>query len=66
MLAPIAEDRTKVVCPIIDVIDDKTLAYSNNGGYQIGGFSWSLHFTWQDVEVMGRNTSSVHYTDPIR
>ena len=63
MLSRISADRSSVVCPIIDVIDDKTLEYSGNGGYQIGGFYWSLHFSWQDG--MPREKSSVHYTDPI-
>ena len=46
-LAYIGADWRRVVCPIVDVIDDDTLEYSLNGGYQPGGFSWSGHFTWE-------------------
>uniref|UniRef100_V5HER1 Putative polypeptide n-acetylgalactosaminyltransferase n=1 Tax=Ixodes ricinus TaxID=34613 RepID=V5HER1_IXORI len=42
LLQPIREDRTTVVCPIIDVVDDKSLQYMGNGAdyFQIGGFNW--------------------------
>ncbi|BFY97302.1 hypothetical protein BsWGS_00342 [Bradybaena similaris] len=64
LLSRINEDRRNVVCPIIDAIDAKTLEYSSNGGYQIGGFSWSLHFTWQDGSP--RPIESPAYTDPVK
>ncbi|XP_059168212.1 probable N-acetylgalactosaminyltransferase 9 isoform X3 [Physella acuta] len=64
LLSRIAEDRTAVLCPIIDAIDDKTLEYSSNGGYQIGGFTWSLHFTWQDGSP--RAVDNPAYTTPVR
>ena len=36
---------------MIEVIDDKTMHYFNNGGlyFQVGSFSWSGHFTWVNV-----------------
>ncbi|KAA0183435.1 hypothetical protein HAZT_HAZT006665 [Hyalella azteca] len=51
MLQRIKESRTAVLVPIIDVIDDKTLEYyAGNGRYfQVGGFTWSGHFTWIEV-----------------
>lgn len=51
LLQRIKEDRKAVLCPIIDVIDDKTLEYySSNGDYfQIGGFNWNGHFTWIEI-----------------
>lgn len=50
-MSTIAEDSTSVVCPVIDVISDKTLEYSNGSPYffQVGSFTWSGHFTWIDV-----------------
>lgn len=63
LLSRIKEDHSTVLCPIIDAIDDNTLEYSSQGGYQIGGFSWSLHFTWLDE--MPRNPSNYDYTNPI-
>uniref|UniRef100_A0A0L8I360 Ricin B lectin domain-containing protein n=3 Tax=Octopus bimaculoides TaxID=37653 RepID=A0A0L8I360_OCTBM len=49
LLAQIYKDHTKVLCPKIDAIDNKDLEYSNNNGIAAGGFSWSLHFTWDPI-----------------
>ncbi|XP_043224989.1 polypeptide N-acetylgalactosaminyltransferase 1-like [Amphibalanus amphitrite] len=67
LLQRIKEDRTAVLTPIIDVIDDKTLQYYNSNGdfFQVGGFTWSGHFTWIDVpawELERRGTAA----DPTR
>ena len=65
MLARIAEKRDAVVCPSIDIIDAQTLAYHGVGGSSVGGFWWSLHFSWRPIpqhEQLRRKSS----TDPIR
>merc|ERR1719232_1602165 len=51
LLARIHENPMAFVVPIIDVIDDKTLEYYHGNGnyFQIGGFTWSGHFTWIDI-----------------
>ncbi|RWS02502.1 polypeptide N-acetylgalactosaminyltransferase 13-like protein [Dinothrombium tinctorium] len=51
LLQTIRNDPSTVVCPVIDVIDDKTLQYFTGNAYyfQIGGFTWSGHFSWIDV-----------------
>ncbi|KAJ8314078.1 hypothetical protein KUTeg_008639 [Tegillarca granosa] len=63
LLARIKEDRRTVLCPIVDAIMAETLEYSGNGGYNVGGFTWSLHFTWR--EVPKRELVSRKYTDPV-
>nr|CAI5825810.1 unnamed protein product [Callosobruchus analis] len=52
LLQRIEEDRTAVLVPLIDVIEADTFAYSTDGesSFQVGGFSWSGHFTWIDVQ----------------
>ncbi|XP_044763841.1 polypeptide N-acetylgalactosaminyltransferase 1-like [Coccinella septempunctata] len=52
LLSRIEEDKTAVLVPIIDVIEANTFAYSTNGetSFQVGGFSWSGHFTWIDIQ----------------
>lgn len=47
----IAENRSNVVCPVIDVISDKNLEYSSGNPYsfQVGSFTWSGDFTWIDI-----------------
>ena len=65
ILARIGESRSAVLCPMIDAIDDKSLEYSSNGGIAVGGFTWSLHFTWRSIpkhEQQRRKAS----TDPLR
>ncbi|PSN45103.1 Polypeptide N-acetylgalactosaminyltransferase 1 [Blattella germanica] len=53
LLQRIKEKRTAVLVPIIDVIDDKTFEYmyskSASDFFQVGGFTWSGHFTWVTV-----------------
>ncbi|XP_013399939.1 polypeptide N-acetylgalactosaminyltransferase 13-like isoform X2 [Lingula anatina] len=46
LLARIGENSSRVLVPGIDAIDSETLEYSKNGGIAVGGFTWSLHFTW--------------------
>ncbi|XP_050693261.1 probable N-acetylgalactosaminyltransferase 9 isoform X2 [Eriocheir sinensis] len=51
LLQRIKESRTAVLVPIIDVIDDSTLEYYHGNGryFQVGGFTWSGHFTWIEI-----------------
>lgn len=44
----IKQNRRVFICPVIDIINDKTLEYNAVDPYyfQIGGFDWSGHFTW--------------------
>ena len=45
----IHEDRTSVVCPIIDVISDDTFEYITGSDMTWGGFNWKLNFRWYPV-----------------
>ena len=65
MLTRIAEKRTAVLCPEIDLINAHTLQYTGVGGAGVGGFWWSLHFSWRPIpqrEIQRRKTP----TEPIR
>lgn len=44
----IKENRRIFICPVIDIINDKTLEYNAVDPYffQLGGFDWTGHFTW--------------------
>lgn len=46
LLARIAEDRTVVVCPVIDIINDDTFAYVKSFELHWGAFNWNLQFRW--------------------
>ena len=47
----IGRNKTKFVCPVIDVIDDDTLEYHyrDSGCVNAGGFDWNLQFNWHAV-----------------
>ncbi|KAK6060185.1 hypothetical protein COOONC_02157 [Cooperia oncophora] len=45
LLARIKEERTAVVCPIIDAISETNLAYLGGSHGGIGTFWWSLHYS---------------------
>lgn len=58
LLARLVEDRTRVVCPIIDVISDENFEYIPASDMTWGGFNWKLNFRWYRVpqrEVDRRN-----------
>ncbi|GAV02000.1 hypothetical protein RvY_12618-2 [Ramazzottius varieornatus] len=63
LLQRIKDKPKHMLCPIVDAIMDKTLAYSLNGGVALGGFTWSLHFTWEDVLEHPELAKSL--TDPL-
>lgn len=45
LLQPIAEDRTTVVCPMIDIIDNEDFHYITQPGDAMrGGFDWELWY----------------------
>jgi len=52
LLARIAEDRSNVVVPIIEVINADTLAYNAaQVPDQRGGFSWDLFYKWKPIPI---------------
>ncbi|XP_067847364.1 polypeptide N-acetylgalactosaminyltransferase 11-like isoform X3 [Heptranchias perlo] len=54
LLAPIKEDHSTVVCPLIDIINADTLIYSSSPIVK-GGFNWGLHFKWDPVPASQLN-----------
>ncbi|XP_072041875.1 polypeptide N-acetylgalactosaminyltransferase 13-like [Amphiura filiformis] len=63
----IAQDRSNVVVPVIDVIDDDNMEYlKGDGTPQIGGFSWGLIFNWQGMQKADRIAWNKNKTVPVR
>ena len=46
MLNRISNDRSTVVCPVIDIISEDTFAYAKSFELHWGGLNWNLHFRW--------------------
>ncbi|ELU00789.1 hypothetical protein CAPTEDRAFT_190622 [Capitella teleta] len=49
LVARIKESRSALLCPMIDVIDAKAMSYNGIGAGSVGGFWWSLHFSWRPL-----------------
>ncbi|XP_072031622.1 N-acetylgalactosaminyltransferase 7-like [Amphiura filiformis] len=69
LLAPIAQNRTTSVCPIIDVIDNQSykLYPQGTGDQDRGGFDWSLywkHFPLPEFEKSRRKYETEPYRSP--
>lgn len=63
----IARDPTTVVCPVIDVINDKTFEYhyrGEAGAVNVGGFDWNLQFNWHVVPDREKKRRT-HPWDPV-
>ena len=50
------------------IVDDKTMQYYNGNGiyFQIGGFTWSGHFTWIDIPEAEKARTNYEPTAPVR
>ncbi|XP_054724508.1 polypeptide N-acetylgalactosaminyltransferase 5-like isoform X2 [Uloborus diversus] len=66
LMSRIAEDRTRVVCPIIDVISDETFEYVPASDMTWGGFNWKLNFRWYRVPQREVDRRGGDRTLPLR
>ncbi|XP_002732995.2 polypeptide N-acetylgalactosaminyltransferase 2-like [Saccoglossus kowalevskii] len=51
LMERIHEDPSRVVCPIIDVINMDSFKYVGASADLRGGFDWSLHFKWEHMSA---------------
>ncbi|PAV61420.1 hypothetical protein WR25_01762 isoform A [Diploscapter pachys] len=65
LLARIKEDRRNVVCPVIDVINDKTFQYQKGIDSFRGGFNWNLQFRWYSMPQDMVKTRAKDFSKPI-
>ncbi|KPP68301.1 polypeptide N-acetylgalactosaminyltransferase 14-like [Scleropages formosus] len=65
LLQRVKEDRTRVVSPVIDIINMDTFAYVAASADLRGGFDWSLHFKWEQLSAEQR-ARRADPTEPIK
>ena len=69
LLQRIHEDRTAVVCPVIDIINDDNFQYVKSFSLHWGGFNWELNFRWftmgQKVLEEFKEDNSRPYRSPV-
>jgi hypothetical protein len=66
LISRIAEDRTRVVCPVIDIISDDTFAYVRSFELHWGAFNWELHFRWYTLGGGEIKRRKQDITEPFR
>jgi len=66
LISRIAEDRTRVVCPVIDIINDNTFAYVRSFELHWGAFNWELHFRWYTLGGGEIKRRKQDITEPFR
>ncbi|XP_015991559.1 polypeptide N-acetylgalactosaminyltransferase 14 isoform X2 [Rousettus aegyptiacus] len=65
LLHRVKEDYTRVVCPVIDIINLDTFSYIESATELRGGFDWSLHFQWEQLSS-DQKARRLDPTEPIR
>ncbi|XP_067337815.1 polypeptide N-acetylgalactosaminyltransferase 14 isoform X2 [Channa argus] len=65
LLQRIKQDPTRVVSPVIDIINMDTFAYVAASADLRGGFDWSLHFKWEQLSSEQR-ANRLDPTQPIK
>lgn len=66
LLERVAEDPTRVVCPVIDVISMDTFQYIGASADLRGGFDWNLVFKWEYLGAAERVARQHDPTTAIR
>ncbi|KAK1333177.1 hypothetical protein QTO34_006714 [Cnephaeus nilssonii] len=65
LLHRVKEDYTRVVCPVIDIINLDTFSYIESATELRGGFDWSLHFQWEQLSPE-QKAQRLDPSEPIR
>lgn len=66
LLTRVGGDRTRVVCPVIDIISDDSLAYVRSFELHWGAFNWELHFRWYTMGGSELRRRKGDVTEPFR
>ena len=69
LLHNVKKSPDKVVCPIIDILDDETFKYTKSFSFHWGAFNAALHFRWytlsRRVIEQRQMNSTLPYATPV-
>lgn len=57
LLDIVQNNRSTVVCPVVDIINSMTMSYIASPALR-GGFNWGLHFSWEDLPYEVKDPSA--------
>ncbi|XP_078084455.1 polypeptide N-acetylgalactosaminyltransferase 5 [Mustelus asterias] len=66
LLETIHLKRTKVACPVIEVISDEDMSYVGVSGFLRGVFTWPMNFEWKAIPDEMIKKYNLKEMDPIR
>ncbi|KAK0097445.1 hypothetical protein PV326_001785 [Microctonus aethiopoides] len=66
LLQAISENRTRVISPVIDIINDDTFAYTRSFELHWGAFNWDLHFRWLTLSGPLMKERRENIVDPFK
>ncbi|XP_067842890.1 LOW QUALITY PROTEIN: polypeptide N-acetylgalactosaminyltransferase 5 [Heptranchias perlo] len=66
LLERILLKRTKVACPVIEVISDEDMSYVRVSGFLRGVFTWPMNFGWKTIPDEMIKKYNLKEMDPIR
>ncbi|CAB1320586.1 unnamed protein product [Coregonus sp. 'balchen'] len=66
LLERVAQDRTRVVSPIIDVIDWQTFGYNAAQWPHRGVFDWRLDFNWETLSQQEKQKNEDSPVEPVQ
>ncbi|XP_002735140.1 polypeptide N-acetylgalactosaminyltransferase 13-like [Saccoglossus kowalevskii] len=67
LLDRIAANRSTVVCPVINQIDDRSFAFVNATEVShIGGFDWNIIFNWYNIPQSEKDRIGGDKSEPVR
>ncbi|XP_063285692.1 polypeptide N-acetylgalactosaminyltransferase 5 [Pelobates fuscus] len=66
LLEQVRQNRKKVACPVIEVINDKDMSYMTVDNYQRGIFTWPMNFGWKPIPPDVLLKDKITEIDPIR
>ncbi|XP_043930773.1 polypeptide N-acetylgalactosaminyltransferase 5 [Protopterus annectens] len=66
LLERVRLNRTKVACPVIEVISDKDMSYITIDNFQRGIFNWPMNFGWKPIPAEVIKKENIKEHDPIK